>query len=195
MSSTLGLVLLILLGARDAAVAPAPGSKKTHATAAVPIWAQGMPPANASECSTELRKRIADGRTARVRAVVKAYYPVALESFDLTNGGFHVSGTSVTIVAPREFAGLALFVHHDQEPTDGSCWRTPGCAAEFDVYERLLEARRAGINCTWLLLYDTELKNTVLDRPTARKRTGRSVLRDTDHGGHAAEQAVGRTCS
>jgi len=181
MRSTLGLVLLILLGAWDAAMAPALASKKNHAAAAVPIWAQGMPSASAGECSIELRKRIADGRTVRARAVVKAYYPVALESFDLTNGGFHVSGTSMRIVAPQEFAGLVLFVHHDQEPTEGSCWQTPGCAAEFDVYERLLEAQRAGIDCRWLLIYDTELKNTVLDQPSARKKTGRLDGRETGH--------------
>jgi len=181
MSSTLSLILLIVLGAKDAAVVTAPASKKNHAVAAVPFWAKGMPPSNASECSSELRKRIAEGRTTRVRAVVKAYYPVALESFDLTTGGFHVSGTRVRIVAPQEFAGLVLFVHHDQEPAEGSCWQTPGCAAEFDVYERLLEAQRAGIDCTWLLIYDTELKNTVLDRPSARKKTGRFDGRDAGH--------------
>jgi len=181
MSSTLGFVLVILLGARDAAAAPTAASKRNHVAAAVPIWAQGMPPANAGECSSELRKRIADGRTTRVRAVVTAYYPFALESFDLTTGGFHVSGTRVKIVLPQEFAGLGLLVHHDQEPAEGSCWRTPGCAAEFDVYERLLEAQRAGIHCTWLLLYDTELKNTVLGRPGARKKTDRSDSRDSGH--------------
>jgi hypothetical protein len=141
-----------------------------------------MPPsAHTSEYSLELRKRIANGRIVRARTVVKAYYPVALESFDLTTGGFHVSGTRVRIVLPQEFAGVALFVYHDQEPAEGSCWRTPGCAAEFDLYERLLEARQAGMDCTWLFLYDSELNNTVLDRPGARKRTGRSDRRDTGH--------------
>ena len=119
MNHVFSLVLLALLGAADGGAAPTPAPGKERTGVPIPDWTQGMPPPHTSEYALELQRRIESGKTMRVRAVVKAFLPIALSSFDLSGGGFHVAGTRVIVASPRKYGGLVLLVHHDQAPAEG----------------------------------------------------------------------------
>ena len=112
----------------------------------------------------ELRRRMAEGKTIRVRAIVREFLPVALSSINRDfSPGIHVSGTSVEVVSPAQYKGLNLLVHHQKTPPAESCWRALGCKVEFDFYERHLEAKQAKLQGL-PFIYDRDLTNLALEK-------------------------------
>jgi hypothetical protein len=171
MNSLLGLLLFVSLRGALGADAPVTHERTENKDGgAKPDWARDIPDASAGESALELQRRIREGQMVRVRAVVEAFLPMAVESFSLNGSAdVHIAGTSVKIVFPAKFHGLKLVIHHSATPAGTSCWRLRGCQAEFDVHERLLEARRARMDGFWFT-YENDLKNITFLPSAAQKK-------------------------
>lgn len=168
MNNVFRLVLLTFLTAAAASRAwPQSAQKRDGKTTARPEWTKGMPPESSVDYFLELRRRMAKGPTARVRAIVQVFLPVALEGLKASGAPVvRVAGTRIGVRSPARYDGLSLLIHHSQLPAVNSCWRAPGCAVEFDLYERRLEAEQARLGHTGYL-YEGELKSVSLGSPNA----------------------------
>ena len=174
MNSVFGLALAILLitGCRAEAT-PRFAVKQDAKSVVRPDWAKDMPPESSAEYTVELRRRMLEGTMVRVRAIVQVFHATALSSINKGGlGGIHVAGTKVKVASPQKYDGLELLIHHAKSPGDDSCWRVTGCVAEFDIVERQLEARQAGMRGMGFI-YDRDLKNVSLVQPNPS--TGRTA--------------------
>jgi hypothetical protein len=136
-------------------------------------WAKDLSAKLSAEHTMELRRRALEGPVVHTRAVVQNFQATALSS--MTKGQLapvHIASTRVKILFPPKFEGLELSIFHATRIGDDSCWRVMGCIAEFDIPERLLDARQAGMQEIGLI-YDRDLKNLSLmpkpaDKPAPR---------------------------
>jgi hypothetical protein len=161
---------------RSALVGPGPNGEKTMQPRE---WMKGLPEPGPGSSQADLekylqalQKRIAEGRTLRVHATVEHFLPIALSSHRKDPpGGIHVAGTYLRITAPEPYQGWRILVHHASPPPEPSCWRVEGCAAEFDLNERLLELQlvRRGLG-SGRFLYDRDLKNLTPASPATDAR-------------------------
>jgi len=167
MNCAFKLVLaMFLTAANGAEVMPKSTARQDAKSAVRPEWAKDMPTESSAEYTVEFRKRMLKGEVVRARAIVQAFNGIALSSVNKDGlGGVHVAGTKVKIAFPEKYDGLELLIHHAKLPSNDSCWRVTGCVAEFDIFERQLEARQSGMRGTGFI-YDRDLKNLKLLPPS-----------------------------